>query len=447
MATLAVPSIANARNMRVLGHLPEFRADPLLFLERMARTHGDVVQYRLGPQRTYLLSNPDHIRDVLVTHQGNFTKSRVLQRLKPLLGEGLLTSEGDFHLRQRRLAQPAFHRERLVGYSKTMTEFALETRERWEAGDTIDIDAEMMRLTLAIVAKTLFSTAVEAETEEIGESLTTIMMLFRVLMLPGSKILTWLPTSVGRRFRKARGRLDRTIYAMIDERRKSGGDRGDLLSMLMMAQDEEGTGSMSDQQVRDEAMTLFLAGHETTANALTWTWYLLSQNPECETAMHEEIDSVLAGRAPGFEDLPKLRYTEMVLAESMRIFPPVWSVGRMAKKDYPIAGATIPAGSVLMMSPWVVHRDSRFYPDALRFDPLRWTPEAKEQRPKFAYFPFGGGSRLCIGERFAWMEGVLLLATIAQQWKFRLSPGHPVEPMPLITLRPRHGMKMTVEAR
>lgn len=446
MATLAATPVMHARNPLVLGHLMEFRANPIRFLERMAREHGDLVHFRLGPQQTYLLSNPDHIRDVLVTNQRNFTKSLVLQRMKTLLGEGLLTSEGEFHLRQRRLAQPAFHRDRLAGYAKVMTEFALRTREGWKEGETIDVDAAMMRLTLGIVAKTLFSTGVESEADEIGAALTVIMHLFRVLLLPGAKILHWLPTPVGLRYQKARRRLDQTIYKMIAERRKTGEDHGDLLSMLLMARDEDG-GGMDDKQVRDEAMTLFLAGHETTANALTWTLYLLSQNPDCERKMHEEIDRVLGGRTPAFEDLPQLRYTEMVMAESMRIFPPVWSVGRMAKADYPIDGCTIPAGSILLMSTWVVHHHPKLYPDPLRFDPERWTPEAKEARPKFAYFPFGGGSRVCIGERFAWMEGVLVLAAMAQRWKLRLAPGHPVEPLPLITLRPKFGMKMRVEAR
>jgi len=447
MATIVRAQPIGPKNPPVFGHLKEFRANPVQFLERMARTYGDICYFRLGPQDTYLINHPDYIRDVLVTHQGNFLKSRVLQRMKNLLGEGLLTSEGEFHLRQRRLAQPAFHRDRLESYSKVMTEFAVRARERWKPGETLDIDTEMMRLTLAVVAKTLFSADVEAEAGEIGESLTTILHLFRILILPGARILEWIPTPVGRRFQRARKRLDQTIYAMIAERRNSGEDRGDLLSMLLMAKDEDGTGSMDDVQVRDEAMTIFLAGHETTANALTWTWYLLSQNPDCERALHEELDGVLGGRPPRFEDVPNLKYAEKIFAESMRLYPPAWAIGRLAKNDYRVGEWTIPAGSVVLSSTWVMHRDPRYYPDPLRFDPERWTPEAKESRPKFTYFPFGGGSRLCIGERFAWMEGILLLTAIAQQWKLRLVPGHPVDTLPLITLRPRHGMKMIADPR
>ncbi len=435
------------RNRTILGQLPAFRADPVAFLERMARAYGDLCEFRLGPQRTFLVNHPEAIRDVLVTHQGNFVKSRALKRLKILLGEGLLTSEGEFHMRQRRLAQPAFHRGRLTGYASVMTECAVQARERWTPGETVDMSHEMMRVTLAIVARTLFSADVEGEAAEIGESLTAILEMFNLLMLPGAGALRGLPTRAGRRVQKARKRLDRTIYGLIEERRKSGEDRGDLLSMLLAATGEDGGGGMSDGQVRDEAMTLFLAGHETTANALTWTLYLLSQNPDCERRLHEEIDAALEGRAPGFDDLPRLPYTEMVLAESMRLYPPAWGVGRLAIEDYRIGEWRIPAGSVLLMSSWVTHRDARWWPDPERFDPARWTPEAKEARPKFSYFPFGGGSRLCIGERFAWMEGALVLASIAQRWRPRLAPGHRVEPLGLITLRPRYGMRMTLEPR
>jgi cytochrome P450 len=304
----------------------------------------------------------------------------------------------------------------------------------------------MMRLTLAVVGKTLFSADVEAEAAEIGEALTAILKMFDFLMMPFSEYLEKLPLPSVRRFEKGRARLDQTIFGIIAERRRSGEDRGDLLSMLLLAQDEEGGGGMSDRQVRDEALTLFLAGHETTAQALTWSWYLLSQNPECERKMHEEIQRVLGDREPSFEDLPQLRYTEMVLAESMRLYPPAWGVGRKAIEACEIGGYELPKGGVVIMSPYVMHRDPRWFPEPDRFDPERWIPEARDARPKFSYFPFGGGSRLCIGERFAWMEGALVLATIAQKWRLRLVPGHRVEPLPLITLRSRYGMKMRVES-
>lgn len=426
-----------------------FRRDPLAFLQLIAKDYGDIVYFKLGPQEVYFLNHPDYIKDVLVTHHQNFMKGRALQRSKRLLGEGLLTSEGDFHRRQKRLAQPAFHRPRVAAYGQIMTDYALRTSARWRDGETLDISHEMMRLTLGIVGKTLFDEDVESEADEIGDALTAVMELFNALLLPFSELLEKLPLPQNRRFQKAKDRLDMTIYRLINERRQSGEDRGDLLSMLLMAQDEEGDGgTMTDEQVRDEAMTIFLAGHETTANALTWTWYLLSQHTEVEAKLHAEIDAVLeGGRWPTVEDVPQLKYTEMVLAESMRLYPPAWALGRLALKDYEIGGYTVPANSLVFMSQYVMHRDERFFPDATRFDPQRWMPEAREARPVYSYFPFGGGPRRCIGEGFAWMEGILLIAALAGRWRMRLAPSHPVELRPVITLRPKHGMRMTLEKR
>ena len=435
------------RNPPLIGHLRTFRKDPIAFLMRMAKEYGDIAYFRLGPQPVFFLNHPDLVRDILVTRQGNFTKSRMLQRARVLLGDGLLTSEAPFHLRQRRLVQPAFHRDRLAGYAAVMGEYGARTRDRWQAGSTLDISVEMMKLTLAVVGKTLFSADVESEATEIGAALTSVLQMFDMLMLPFSEYLEMLPLPAVKRFEKGRDTLDKIIYRIVAERRASCEDKGDLLSMLLMAQDEEDGSGMSDKQVRDEALTLFLAGHETTANALTWTWYLLSQNPDCEARMHAEIDQVLHGRTPGFDDFPELRYTEMVFAESMRLYPPAWGVGRAAIEPFEIAGVEVPAKAICITSPYVMHRDARFFPDPERFDPERWTPEARQARPKFSYFPFGGGSRVCIGERFAWLEGVLILAAIASKWKLRLQPGHPVEILPLITLRTKHGMRMTVEPR
>ncbi|HLG99524.1 MAG TPA: cytochrome P450 [Bryobacteraceae bacterium] len=446
--TASAPVARGPRNLPILGSLPAFRAKPISFLMKVARGYGDLPYFRLGSYPVYLLNHPDVVKEVLVTQQSNFIKSRALQRAKILLGEGLLTSEGGLHKRQRRLVQPAFHRERLAAYADVMTECALKLRDCWTSGSTLDVSAEMMRLTLAVVGKTLFSADVESEASEIGDALTTVLKMFNLLMMPFSEYLEKLPLPSMRRFEKARARLDKTIYGLIRERRESGRDTGDLLSMLLLAQDQEGDGGgMSDQQVRDEALTLFLAGHETTANALTWTWFLLSQNPECERQMQAELDEVLQGRAPIAADLPSLRYTEMVLAEAMRLYPPAWAIGRMALESFELRGTKIAAGSILIASPYVMHRDSRWFPDPQRFDPQRWTPEARDARPKFSYFPFGGGARVCIGERFAWMEGMLVLAALAQKWKLRLVPGHKVDTLPLITLRTRYGMKMTVESR
>ena len=423
--------------------------NPLAFLEDVARQHGDIARVPLGPETLYLFNHPDLVREVLVVNHRNFHKGRGLERAKLLLGEGLLTSEGELHRRQRRLAQPAFHRERIAAYGATMAELAERHRDRWRAGDTLDMQREMMALTLAIVGKTLFDADVEDEAADIGAALATTFESFNfVFYLPLGELLERIPIPPTIRFRKARARLDATIYRIIDERRRQQTDRGDLLSMLLMAHDVAGDGGrMSDVQLRDEAMTIFLAGHETTANALTWTLYLLSQHPHVESRLHAEIDGVLGGRLPGADDLAALPYTRMVLAESMRLYPPAWIVGRRALAPFEAGGFTVPARSIVLMSQYLVHRDARWFPDPQRFDPERWTAERQAERPRFSYFPFGAGPRVCIGEQFAWMEGVLLLATIAQRWRFRLVPGHPVALQPIITLRPKYGMRMALERR
>ncbi|HEX4951249.1 MAG TPA: cytochrome P450 [Blastocatellia bacterium] len=427
------------------------RGDRLSFLQKLKEQHGDVVRFRVATQAVWVLSHPEHIRDVLVVNQKKFMKGRGIQMMKPLLGEGLLTSEGEFHLRQRRLVQPAFHRQRVASYATSMVEDARKIRERWAMlppGESLEMSQEMMRLTLVIAGRTLFDADVEDEANDVGQALTDAMSVAERIPNPLAAILSRLPLPSNRRFAKARQRLDDIIYGIIRERRASNVDRGDFLSMLLLAQDEEGgTGGMTDQQVRDEALTIFLAGHETTATALTWTWYLLSQHPEAEAKLHAEIDAVLQGRLPTFEDLPKLRYAEMVFAEAMRLYPPAWIIGRRALVEHEMDGFKIKAGDLTLHSQYLVHHDARWFPEPDKFIPERWTPELKESRPKFSYFPFGGGTRTCIGEAFAWMEASLVIATLAQQWKPRLVPGHPVEPRALITLRPKHGMKMYLEKR
>ncbi len=432
----------------LVGHLFAFRRDPIGFLMSIARDYGDIVHFKVGLQNVFLLNHPDYIKDVLVTRNRNFVKSRGLERTKLLLGEGLLTSEGDFHLRQRRLAQPAFHRQRIAVYGIVMTDYGVWMRERWQEGETVDIAEEMKHLTLSIAGKTLFDADVASETKEIGEALTIAIAEWQTRVLPFSELFDKLPLPGNRRLKRARHRLDSTVYRIINERRASDKDRGDLISMLLLAQDEEGDGGrMTDVQLRDEALTILLAGHETTANALTWTWYLLSQNPEVEAKLHAELDAVLAGRLPTNDDATRLQYTEMVFAEAIRLYPPAWILGRRALNDYEVATYVLPAGAIIFMSPFVMHRDPRYFPHPFVFDPMRWLHEAKELRPRFAYFPFGGGPRQCIGEGFAWMEGVLLIATLAQKWRMRLVPGHPVELQPLVTLRPKYGMRMMLERR
>ncbi len=427
-----------------------FRRDPLGFLQTAAREHGDVVYFKLGTQHVYFFNHPDLVKDVLVTQHDVFMKGRALQRSKRILGEGLLTSEGDFHRRQRRMAQPAFQRQNLPAYGAVMSEYAARTSARWRDGATLDVNQEMMRLTLGIVGKTLFDADVEHEAQEIGEALATLMGTFDKIFLPFSEFLEKLPLPQTRRIAQSIARLDATIYRIIEERRREppGRERHDLLSMLLNARDVEGDGAgMSDKQLRDEALTIFLAGHETTADALTWTWYLLSQNPAAEAELHVELDRVLAGRVPVADDIPRLKFTEMVLSESMRLFPPAWAIGRLALSDYRTGGYVIPKGALVMLSQYVTHRDARFFPDPERFDPRRFAPPAKETRHPYAYFPFGGGPRRCIGEGFAWMEGILLLAALAQNWKLHLDPKQTVAPRPVMTLRPRFGMKMRAEKR
>jgi cytochrome P450 len=453
--------------------------DPLAFFSNLARQYGDLVSYRMGGEQIFFVNDPRLIRDILVTHDKNFTKSRGLERTKRLLGNGLLTSEGAFHLRQRRLMQPAFHRERVAAYARTMAEYADRLRAGWTDGATLDISQEMTRVTLSIAGKTLFDLDVESRAADVGAALTDVMESFWISMMPFADVLERLPVGPLRKAKAARNRLDAIIYRMIAERRASGIDRGDLLSMLLLAHDEDdpsaalptevargdstGRGAMSgrgpsvrepnggagmtDLQVRDEAMTIFLAGHETTANALTWTWYLVSQSPDVEAQLHEEIDRVLQGRLPSVSDIPSLPVVERIVAESMRLYPPAWIVGRRAIGEYAIGGYVAPPRSIFVMSQWVTHRDARFFPDPDRFNPDRWTPDFRTSLPKFAYFPFGGGPRQCIGESFAWMEAILLVATIAQQWRLRLVAGHPVVPQPLVTLRTKHGMRMIVSKR
>ncbi|MGH7140615.1 MAG: cytochrome P450, partial [Pirellulales bacterium] len=375
-----------------------------------------------------------------------FRKTHALDSAELIFGNGLVRSEGEFHLHQRRLVQPAFHRERLAAYAPAVTEVAVEARQRWQAGQTLDMFTEMMRLTASVATTVLFTSNVEADFEQLNRDLTIVVEYLDQLAVPFARVVSRLPSPSRLRFLAARRRLDTLIYRMLRERRVSGQRCGDVLGMLLAAQDHEGDGlGMSDRQARDEAMTMFLAGHETTATALTWTWYLLGQHPSTEKRLREELNTVLGGRLPTFADIERLSYMRMVIAESMRLYPPVWAITRRALADYAFGEWLLPAGTTIGMSQYVMHRDPRYYPDPERFDPLRWTEEETAKRPKFSYFPFGGGLRLCIGERFAWMEATLILATLCQSWQARTLPGYQVRFQPLIALRPRGGMPMHLE--
>ncbi len=427
------------------GSFKNYSRDPLSFLTAISREYGDIVTMSFYRFRVYYVSHPDYIEEVLVNQARKFIKGRILRANKGLFGNGLLTSEGDFWLRQRRLAQPAFHRARIAAYGETMVRFTERLTAGWRDGETRDIHAEMMRLTLQIVAKTLFDAEVDGDAQQVGHALKAIMEFnsdFRRLILTPS----WLPTLRNIRAALAIRRLNKIIYRIIDQRRAAGRDAGDLLSMLLHAQDEDGS-RMTNRQLRDEVITLFLAGHETTALALSWTWWLLAQNPQAEAKLHAELDAVLTGRSPTLEDLPKLRYTDHVISESMRLYPPAWGMARLAIEDAEIGGYRIPKGSGVSLSQWVVHRDPRWFEAPEEFRPERWEGDLLKRLPRFAYFPFGGGPRQCIGNTFALMEAGLLLATIAQKFCVRLVPDQKVEPVASITLRPRHGIHVTLEAR
>ena len=423
--------------------------DPIKLFEYLQRTYGSTSHYRIATSDVFVMHEPEFIREILINQADKFIKERTQRRMKILLGNGLITSEGDFHRRQRRIVAPAFHRQRVQAYGAVMVDRALAMREEWQPGQEIGALAEMMRLTLQIVARTLLNTDVTAEVRRINDEVNAIMDLYNFLVaLPKAEAYLNLPIPGLMRFRRARKRLDGVVNRIIAEHRADAVDRGDLLSMLLRSRDDEDDHSgMTDEQVRDEVLTIFLAGYETVATALTWTWYLLAQNPAAEARMHEELDRVLAGRAPTIEDLPQLRYTEMVLAESMRLYPPAWAMGRQATEDVELGPYLLPAGGYVFFSQYMIQRNPEFWPEPLAFRPERFTPEAKAGRPKFVYFPFGAGSRQCIGEGFAWMEGVLVLATLAQKWRLRLVPGQTIGLQPKITLRPKPEIRMIPELR
>ena len=447
-ATTGTPPSAPGNPL--LGNLLQARRDPLKFFLGSAGRHGDVVRYRVLTEVGYLVSHPEGVEHVLQKNHRNYDKgTEDYDVLRWLLGQGLLTSDGDFWRRQRRLMQPAFHRRLVATFGERMVGETATMLERWrphaESGQPVDVAAEMMRLTLDIVGHALFGLDLSREATSFGRAFTEAnRYLSDRLYFPFPP--PSVPTPRNRRFKAALRTLDAVAEGVIRERRRAadGEDRGDLLSMLLSARDEETGEGMDDRQLRDEVMTLLLAGHETTANALSWTWYLLGEHPEAEERLRAELSGVLGVRLPTVEDVPNLRYTRMVIEESMRLYPPVWAIGRNTIAEDEILGYRIPANVEVTLSAYVTHRHPAFWEDPEVFDPERFSPGRSEGRPRFAYFPFAGGPRLCIGRDFALLEAQLILATVAQRYRPRLVPGHPVESEPLITLRPRRGLPMTL---
>ncbi|WP_250292697.1 cytochrome P450 [Frankia sp. CiP1_Cm_nod1] len=435
------------------------RADPLAGLVRLRQTHGPVVRLSSRPLSAFLVADPDAIADVLVgshrsyrrgfVRRGPGSRGTAVQPLTMVLGQGLLTSSGELHRRQRRLMQPLFHHQRIFEYGETFAAIADARAARWRDGQRLDVHDEMIEMTLAMVTKTLFDADTDSDiVAVIRAAISENTVAARKALHAGFELLERLPLPSARRRRSSRQALDQVVYGLIERRRREGAQGQDLLSLLLSARDADTGDGMDDTQVRDEALTIMLAGHETTANALTWTFHLLGRHPEVAAALRAELDSVLAGRCPTVADLPRLPFTDAVLNESMRLYPPVWAMSRYLVEDRVVGGYPLPAGSTLLLSQWVVHRDEKWWPEPERFDPERWIGDrADPDRPRYAYFPFGGGPHQCIGNSFARTEGVLALATIARHWTFEPVPGLEITPEPLVTLRPRDGLPMTVRRR
>ena len=437
------PAVVTAR-LSPLGALREFRRDALGLLERLSEL-GDVVRVRIPRGDAYLLNHPDLVREVLVTRHRAFRKGPTVEASKMLLGDSLLTTEGERHRRQRRLIQPVFHREHIAGYVDTMVRLAEEAAARWEDGATPDVHAEMASLTLAVVTETLFGARRDDRRgATVTRALTDLLGMFDRAYSPAFRLLVRLPTPAMRRFRRIEAELNTIVGGLIAERREAGASGDDVVSLLLRARDDDV--GMTDAEVRDQALTLFLAGHETTANALTWTWWLLSMNPDVEARLQEELETALGDRPVRARDLERLGYVEWVLSEAIRLRPPAWAIGRRATADAEIGGVPIEAGSVVVVSPWLLHHDPRWWGDPEVFRPERWAPEESATRRRDVFLPFGAGPRRCVGEPFAWMEAVLLLSTIARRWRFRPA-AEPPELQAVVTLRPRHGLPMVAERR
>jgi cytochrome P450 len=427
-----------------------FRQNAADFMLTTASRFGDLNHYTGFGRQIFQFNHPQLIQELLLRDAPHHHRGLVMQRARLVLGEGLLTSEAPLHLRQRRLAQPAFHRQRIASYGQIIAGYTAEMTSRWASGKVMDLHPEMLLLALRIVGKTLFDTNVEGEVEQIAQAVDSFMGFLPLAFLPFPEVVLQLPFPLMTRIRRGQAYLDGLIYRMIAERRKDPRDRGDLLSMLLAAVDtEENTGGMTDKQVRDECLTVMLAGHETSANALSFALWELARNPEVQERLYQECRTVLGERLPAAEDYGQLGYAAQVFAETIRIYPPVWVTARTAAEEYAYRGITIPKGAILLAPQMVAHRDPRFWDDPLRFDPQRFTEENKARRLRFCYFPFGAGARQCIGEGLAWMEGVLILAYVARHWRLSLPPGAPRElPLrPAISLRPNGGVHLRIDRR
>ena len=439
-------ALAGPRGRLLTGNLHQFAESPLDFLTHAARDHGPVVRLRFGRRRAVLLSDPALIEEVMVTRRASFIKSAPLQAQRRLFGNGLLTNEGDSWLRQRRLAQPAFHREKIAAYANVIVQQAAAFVDSLPLGGFAEIHDRLKSFTISVVSNSLFGGEVAHRTHALGAALEDTMNRYASRRGLARFTPDWFPIPVNTAYRHGVSEIEQTVLEIIAARRKETVSRNDLLSILMEARYENGE-AMTDRQLRDEAVTLFLGGIDTPALALTWCWYLLSQNPDVEQKMFEEIDSEIGSRPGTFSDLPRLCYTEMVVKEAMRLFPPAWLLSRDAVEPVTIGNVRIAPGTSVLISQWVTHRDPAFFADPLRFDPDRWRNGATEDLPKFAYFPFGGGPRGCIGSSFAMTEMILALATIGQRLKFRLAEGCRVVPQASMTLRPRDGMRVKIEPR
>jgi cytochrome P450 len=431
----------------IYGSLARYHKDPIAFLEHNAATYGDVSAFRFFHFPVWQINHPDDVRRVLVDPEGAFTKGVAMDSLRPLVGEGLLVAEGEMHRRQKRLMAPAFHGAPLAGYAEEMASAARRVSTSWTDGQSVDMDVEMNRLALGVAARTLFGTGLkDAEYQDVAEAMSGFVQWYQQSTHPLGVLLQRLPTRATRDFKAGKRRLSGVIARIVAERRESPGS--DILSRLLQARDSESDGAaMSPKHVHDEAVTLLLAGHETTGATLAWAWHLMALHPEAGDRLAAEVHAVVGDAPPVGQDLPKLTYARWIFAETLRLYPAAIALPRQAQKSVVLGGYTMLKGTLLMAATWCTHRDPRWWDGPLEFRPERWNPVHAHDRPKFAYFPFGGGARTCIGEEFAWNEGALVLATLAQRWRATGVPGREVRPEALFTVRPRGGLPMVVESR